>query len=105
MLRNHESGRVTYSLILHLLSLAALERNAVALVLQALRSNQTLDTRSLGVWLLALALGLDLTTDNVLADLLPGKYRISLHVSSQTLPQLSDRNRHRYWAGDDGVLA
>lgn len=59
----------TYRLILHLLGLAALERNAVALVLQALRSNQALDARSLGVRLLALALGLDLTPDHVLADL------------------------------------
>jgi hypothetical protein len=61
--------RKTYRLILHLLGLAALERNAVALVLQALGSNQALDARSLGVRLLALALRLDLTPDNVLADL------------------------------------
>lgn len=59
----------TYRLILHLLSLTALERNAVALVLQALRSDQALDARSLGVRLLALALGLNLTPDDVLADL------------------------------------
>jgi hypothetical protein len=60
----------TYGLILDLLSLAALERNAVTLVLQALGSDQTLDARSLGVGLLALALGLDLAANDVLADLL-----------------------------------
>jgi hypothetical protein len=60
----------TYGLILDLLSLAALERNAVTLVLEALGSDQTLDARSLGVGLLALALGLDLAANDVLADLL-----------------------------------
>ena len=61
----------TYRLILHLLGLATLERDAVALVLQALGSDQTLNARSLGVRLLALALGLDLTPNDVLANLLP----------------------------------
>lgn len=71
----------TYGLVLDLLGLAALERNAVALVLQALGGNQALDARSLGVGLLALALGLDLATDNVLADLLfAEKFRISLRL-------------------------
>jgi hypothetical protein len=41
----------------------------VALVLETLRSDQALDAGSLGVRLLALTLGLDLATDNVLADL------------------------------------
>jgi uncharacterized membrane protein YhhN len=41
----------------------------VALVLETLGRNQSLDLRSLGVWLLALALGLDFTTDNKFADL------------------------------------
>jgi hypothetical protein len=41
----------------------------VTLVLQALGSDQTLDARSLGVGLLALALGLDLAANDVLADL------------------------------------
>ena len=45
----------------------------MTLVLQALGSNQTLDAGSLGVRLLALTLGLDLATDNVLADLYVGK--------------------------------
>ena len=60
---------LTYRLILNLLGLAALERNAVTLVLQALGSDQPLDLGSLGVRLLALGLGLDLTSDDVLADL------------------------------------
>lgn len=59
----------TYRLILDLLGLAALERNAVTLVLQALGSDQTLDARSLGVRPLALALRLDLTSNDVLANL------------------------------------
>ena len=59
----------TYGLVLDLLGLAALERNAVALVLQALGSDESLDLGSLGVRLLALGLGLDLTSDDVLADL------------------------------------
>lgn len=41
----------------------------MALVLETLRSNQTLDLGGLGVGLLALALGLDFATDDELADL------------------------------------
>jgi hypothetical protein len=41
----------------------------VALVLEALGSDEPLDLGSLGVRLLALTLGLDLTSDDVLADL------------------------------------
>lgn len=41
----------------------------MALVLETLGRNQTLDLGGLGVGLLALTLGLDLATDNVLADL------------------------------------
>ena len=59
----------TYGLILDLLGLAALEGDAVALVLQTLGSNQALDLGGLGVRLLALALGLDFAADDVLADL------------------------------------
>jgi hypothetical protein len=59
----------TYGLVLDLLGLATLESSAVALVLETLGSDQTLDAGSLGVGLLALTLGLDLATDNVLADL------------------------------------
>lgn len=64
---------MTYGLILDLLGLAALECDAVALVLETLGSNQSLDFGRLGVRLGALLLGLDLATDNVLADLHVGK--------------------------------
>lgn len=63
----------TYGLVLDLLGLAALECDPVALVLQALGSDQTLDLGSLGVGLRALLLGLDLATDDVLADLYPSE--------------------------------
>lgn len=63
----------THSLVLDLLGLAALERNAVTLVLQTLGSDQPLDLGGLGVRLLALTLGLDLATDDVLADLFDPK--------------------------------
>jgi hypothetical protein len=49
--------------------MTALECDPVTLVLETLRGNQTLDLGSLGVWLLALALRLDLTTNDELANL------------------------------------
>ena len=62
---------MTYGSILGSLCTAALECDAVALVLETLRSDQTLDARSLGVWLgtLLALLWLDLTTDDELANL------------------------------------
>jgi len=42
----------------------------VSLVLETLRRHEPLDLGSLGVGLLALALGLDLAANDVLADLL-----------------------------------
>lgn len=42
----------------------------MALVLETLRSNQTLDLRGLGVRFLALALGLDFAADDELANLI-----------------------------------
>lgn len=60
---------VLVGLVLDLLGLAALESETVALVLQALGGDQSLDLGSLGVRLLALALGLDLSSDDVLADI------------------------------------
>lgn len=63
---------VTYGLVLDLLGLAALECDAVALVLQTLGSDQTLDLGGLSVRLGALLLGLDLSSDDILADLYPG---------------------------------
>lgn len=65
------SASETYGLVLDLLGLAALERSAVALVLQTLGSDQTLDLGRLGVGLGALLLRLNLATDDVLADLFP----------------------------------
>jgi hypothetical protein len=59
----------TYSSILGSLSMAALECNTVALMLKTLGSDQTLDLGGLCVRLLALALGLDFTANDELADL------------------------------------
>jgi hypothetical protein len=59
----------SYGSILGSLSVTALQRNAVTLVLETLRGDQSLDLGSLGVWLLALTLWLDFTTDDKLADL------------------------------------
>jgi len=56
--------------ILGSLRAAALECDPVALVLETLRSNQTLDLGSLGVWPGALLLGLNLTADDKLADII-----------------------------------
>ena len=59
----------THSSILGPLGVAALERNAVTLVLEALWGNQALDLWCLGVCLLALALRLDLAANDELANL------------------------------------
>lgn len=59
----------TYGLVLDLLGLAPLEGGTVALVLETLGGDQALDLGGLGVRLLALALGLDLAADDVLANL------------------------------------
>lgn len=104
---------VTYGLILDLLGLAALECDAVTLVLQTLGSDQTLDLGSLGVRLGALLLGLDLSSNDVLADLYPGGRVDELLVlrfwgveshSSHSLPDLLDLHQRRYRAGEDGVV-
>ncbi len=50
----------------------------MALVLQTLRGDETLDARCLGVWLLALALWLDFTADHVLANLNFGRTSVSI---------------------------
>lgn len=60
---------MTYGSILGSLGVAALECDSVSLVLETLGSDETLDTGSLGVRLLALTLGLDLTANDELADL------------------------------------
>lgn len=84
----------TYGLILDLLGLAALEGNPVALVLETLGGDQTLDLGSLGVRLLALALGLDLATDDVLADLYSRKDELCIsllvrYISDSTLDRVA----------------
>jgi hypothetical protein len=59
----------TYGSILGGFRAAALECDTVALVLEALGSDQTLDLGCLGVGLCALLLGLDLTADDELTNL------------------------------------
>lgn len=70
---------VTYGSILGSLRTAALECDPVALVLETLGSDQTLDLGSLGVWLRALLLGLDLAADDELANLQNGRQTQPLH--------------------------
>lgn len=75
-----------YSSILGALSIAALESDTMTLVLQTLRSDQTLNLGSFGVWFLAFTLWLDLTTDNELADLkIPKQNFVSVPFSCLTL--------------------
>jgi hypothetical protein len=73
----------TYGSILGGFRPTALECDPVTLVLETLRSNQTLDAWSLGVWLGALLLGLDLTSDDELANL---ETKSQLSCWSQTQP-------------------
>jgi len=47
-----------------------LDCNSVTLVLEALRGDETLNLRCLGVWLCALLLGGHFTTDNEFADII-----------------------------------
>lgn len=105
-----EIGR-TYGLVLDLLGLAALECDPVALVLETLGGDQTLDLGSLGVGLRALLLGLDLATDDVLADLYPGEdVIISPEIpcfeshSSHSLPALLDFHHRSHRVGEDGIV-
>ena len=60
---------LTYGGVLGGLGLATLECDPVALVLEALRSDKTLDLGGLGVGLCALLLGLNLAADDELANL------------------------------------
>jgi len=57
------------SSILGLLSVTALQCDAVALVLETLRSDQALDLWCLCVWLLSLSLWLNLSSNNELTDI------------------------------------
>lgn len=63
----------------------------MTLVLKTLRSNETLDLRSLGVWLLALALWLNLTTDYELADLKFHEHFVSISFSHSVHSRRSAR--------------
>lgn len=81
----------------------------MTLVLETLGSDQTLDLGGLGVGLLALTLGLDLTADDVLPDLYSRKNGIILaswqsisHTLPSQLPGLSATAIHR--AGEDGIV-
>jgi hypothetical protein len=68
-LKKTDSMEETYGGILGIFCSAALKCDAVALMLETLRGDETLDLRSLRVWLRALFLGLNLTTDDELANL------------------------------------
>ncbi len=70
--RRRKKKKKTYGLVLDLLGLAALEGGAVTLVLETLGGDESLDLGGLGVGGLALALGLDLAANDVLADLFRG---------------------------------
>lgn len=59
-----------YGSILASLRPTALERDSVPLVLETLRSDETLDAGGLGIWFRALLLWLDLTADDEFADLI-----------------------------------
>lgn len=72
--------RLTYGSVLGSLCAAALECDAVALVLEALGSDQALDLGSLGVGLCALLLGLDLAADDELANLQMAVRLNPLHI-------------------------
>lgn len=65
----------THGSILGGLGLATLERQSVALVLESLGGNETLNTWGFGVWLLALSLWLNFTTNDEFANL-EGRYCI-----------------------------
>lgn len=68
-LRRKCESVLTYGLVLDLLGLSSLESSTVTLVLQTLGGDKSLNARSLGVRGLTLTLGLNLSSNNVLADL------------------------------------
>ena len=86
--------RGTYSSILGLLSVTALQRDAVTLVLETLGSNETLNLGGLGVWLLALTLWLNLTADNELADLEITEQNFVSNLKLLTLCTTSPTDHH-----------
>jgi hypothetical protein len=68
-LKVDEEHLETYGGILCVLCCAALECDTVTLVLETLRGDKTLNLGGFGVWLCTFLLGLNLTTDNELANL------------------------------------
>ena len=72
----------------------------MSLVLETLWSDETLDARSLGVWLGALLLRLDLTTNDELANL---QYGVTGQQNST--PKISGSTRRsknaRRWVGEE----
>ena len=72
----------SYSSVFGSFGLSTLESHAVTLVLQTLRSDETLDARGFFVWFLAFSLGLDFAADDVAADLID----IDISSWSITLP-------------------
>lgn len=91
----NRAKRETYGGVLGGLGVAALEGHAVTLVLETLRSNEALDTGSLGVGLGTLLLGLDLAADDELADLYHNTVNIHSHSDSV-------QEEVNLWTGDDG---
>jgi hypothetical protein len=65
---------MAYRSILGSFRTTTLESHEMALVLETLRSDETLDAGSLGVGFLAFGLGLDFATDDELADLRTHNY-------------------------------
>lgn len=84
--------RVTYSSFLGALRVATLECESMTLVLETLRSNQTLDLWCLGVDLLALTLWLNLTTDNEFTDLTQIYQHFALDLLLTLYPQAPARS-------------
>jgi hypothetical protein len=71
----------------------------VTLVLETLGRNQSLDLGRLGIWLLALALGLDFTTNDKFADLnFIQQNFVSTAISSHTLYLLDEGQAIRIYA-------
>jgi len=68
-----------------------LQCDPVALVLEALGRDQALDARGLGVRLRALLLGLDLTTDDELANLQTDRTSLACVVVSDSALSSEDR--------------
>jgi len=86
----------TYGLVLGLLGLFPLEGHAMALVLETLGRNQPLDPGSLGVRLLALSLGSDLSSNDELSDLfIPTESHISHLLPSPICIVLATTSRFR----------